>query len=124
MSEWKGCRGLDPAVAAQVTNAMPPYLIGMEAISPNPFSASNRGTWRDPAEFGATADNAEAREAYPIPAGDDGNGASKSTCWEVLTVRLGKFAKEMSDKGIIITDEMLQKRAREVLYDSDDPWVS
>lgn len=78
----------------------------MEAISPNPFSASNRGTWRDPAEFGATADNAEAREAYPIPAGDDGNGASKSTCWEVLTVRLGKFAKEMSDKGIVITDDM------------------
>jgi len=24
MADWKGCRGLDPAVAAQVTNAMPP----------------------------------------------------------------------------------------------------
>jgi len=24
MTNWKGCRGLDPAVAAQVTNAMPP----------------------------------------------------------------------------------------------------
>jgi hypothetical protein len=45
MKDWKGCRGLDPAVAAQVTNAMPPYLIGNEALSPFPFSASNEATW-------------------------------------------------------------------------------
>lgn len=45
MKDWKGCRGLDPAVAAQVTNAMPPYLIGNESQSPFPFSASNEATW-------------------------------------------------------------------------------
>ncbi|KAF2812291.1 uncharacterized protein BDZ99DRAFT_518149 [Mytilinidion resinicola] len=41
MKDWKGCRGLDPHVAALVTNAMPPYLIGNESKSPFPFSASN-----------------------------------------------------------------------------------
>ena len=41
MSNWKGCRGLDPHVAIHVTNAMPPYLIANESKSPFPFSASN-----------------------------------------------------------------------------------
>jgi len=41
MKNWKGCRGLDPHVAMHVTNAMPPYLIANESISPFPFSASN-----------------------------------------------------------------------------------
>jgi hypothetical protein len=41
MKDWKGCRGLDPHVAAHVVNAMPPYLIANESKSPYPFSASN-----------------------------------------------------------------------------------
>jgi hypothetical protein len=41
MKNWKGCRGLDPQVAIHVTNAMPPYLIANETLSPFPFSASN-----------------------------------------------------------------------------------
>jgi hypothetical protein len=40
MSSWKGCRGLDVEVARLVTNAMPPYIIGIESKSPNPFSAT------------------------------------------------------------------------------------
>lgn len=41
MKDWKGCRGLDPHVAAYVTSAMPPYLIANESLSPVPFSATN-----------------------------------------------------------------------------------
>ncbi|KAF2277198.1 uncharacterized protein EI97DRAFT_375538 [Westerdykella ornata] len=41
MKDWKGCRGLEPHIAAQVTNAMPPYLIANESKSPFPFSATN-----------------------------------------------------------------------------------
>jgi hypothetical protein len=44
MQDWKGCRGLDPLLAAQVTNAMPPYLIAGEATTLHPFSASRRET--------------------------------------------------------------------------------
>jgi hypothetical protein len=40
MSLWKGCRGLDVEVARLVTNAMPPYIIGTESKTPNPFSAT------------------------------------------------------------------------------------
>jgi len=49
-------------------------------------------------------------------------GGPPTTCWEILTVRLGRFAKEQTDKGIILTDEMLQTQARRILYDSDDAW--
>ncbi|KAK4504118.1 hypothetical protein PRZ48_005033 [Zasmidium cellare] len=109
MSSWKGCRGLDPAVAAQVTNAMPPYLIGIEAASPNPFSATNRASWRQAPDFGSQECKGKHDEW-------------DATCWEVLTVRLGKYAKEMADKGCVLSDDDLQRQARMILYDSDDAW--
>jgi hypothetical protein len=124
MSEWKGCRGLDPAVAAQVTNAMPPYLIGIESVSPVPFSATNKGTWRsymgdgDTTDFGNLSGNdpnwQNEAEMTGLPA--------KATCWEILTVRLGTYANEMSNKGLVLTDEDLQAAARKILYEDDDTW--
>ena len=110
MKEWKGCRGLDPAVAAQVTNAMPPYLIGIEAVSAIPFSATNRATWDQ------TSPDDHVCPSSTQKASEEGNGLeSKATCWEILTVRLGKYANEMSHKGVVLTDEMLQRQARKLL---------
>lgn len=110
MKEWKGCRGLDPAVAAQVTNAMPPYLIGIEAVSAIPFSATNRATWDQ------TSPDDHVCPTSTHKASEEGNGlGSKATCWEILTVRLGKYANEMSHKGVVLTDEMLQRQARKLL---------
>jgi hypothetical protein len=45
-----------------------------------------------------------------------------STCWEILTVRLGLYVKEMKAAGFSITDDMLQRQARIILYESDDNW--
>ncbi len=48
-----------------------------------------------------------------------------ATCWEILTVMLGRFAREYIDKhgSSSITDDMLQKEARRILYgDPDDVW--
>ena len=122
MSQWKGCRGLDPAVAAQVTNAMPPYLIGIEAVSPNPFSATNRNHSNTHAQ--EVAGRAEMQEGVPLAtsSSNDHDNGTKATCWEILTVRLGKFANDMASRGIVLTDEMLQSHARKVLYGSDDSW--
>ncbi|KAE9966919.1 hypothetical protein BLS_006682 [Venturia inaequalis] len=78
MKDWKGCRGLDPAVAAQVTNAMPPYLIGNEAKSPYPFSASNEATWRQNTRFTTAGVDLEA--AIPTsPNWDDLLAADEAT---------------------------------------------
>lgn len=128
MSEWKGCRGLDPAVAAQVTNAMPPYLIGIESVSPNPFSATDKGTWRQnlPSESGIIAPDLGNLTADTLNDQDTAlqkTGLSdKATCWEVLTVRLGRYANKLNSQGTVLTDEMLQAEARRILYDSDDTW--
>jgi len=113
MIEWKGCRGLDPAVAAQVTNAMPPYLIGIESVSPNPFSATNRGTWQQ-AFFGEGAGTLTNMFEGGTCDSDPGT-AYKATSWEIATVRLGQYANDMAQKGIVLTDEMLQRQARRVL---------
>ncbi|TKA36493.1 hypothetical protein B0A54_13494 [Friedmanniomyces endolithicus] len=123
MSEWKGCRGLDPAVAAQVTNAMPPYLIGIEAASVMPFSATDKGSWQ---QCMISHDEAHGKkitvtgeQVSDLPMCDTEHG---STCWEILTVRLGKYANEMAQAGVVLTDEMLQCQVRVISFDSDDSW--
>lgn len=194
MSNWKGCRGLDPAVAAQVTNAMPPYLIGNESLSPFPFSASNESTWgqlratvgpgndleytlpngpdwdtwigadaiREAMETSqpdfeamltSTANDANMFASYdpfstaqhtgvpevvantfphfssagvmdhsPHHASPTRSSPGPVTCWEVLTVRLGAYAREQMAMGIQPTDEMLQVQARRIIYEDDDTW--
>jgi len=47
-----------------------------------------------------------------------------ATCWEILTLRLGRFAREQVTKhgAGSVTDEMLQNESRRILYGDDDPW--
>jgi hypothetical protein len=117
MTEWKGCRGFDPAVAAQVSNAMPPYLIGVETVSPNPFSASRWNTTPLVVDRSLPDDEGLLRDGVPEkPSG------TRTTCWEMLTIHLGRYAKQMAAKGDTVTDEMLQAQARRIIYDSDDSW--
>jgi Homeobox KN domain/Tc5 transposase DNA-binding domain len=172
MADWKGCRGLDPAVAAQVTNAMPPYLIANEAKSPFPFSASNTASMTHHSQYITAGTDLEAAihpgvqwplepdpsfvapttsaalepvpsrvngvctDMFPVsmaPLSSDpldvsalGGGSpynqAASTCWEILTLRLGRYVKEQLQLGIKPTDEMLQRQARWILYEDDDMW--
>ncbi|TKA44145.1 hypothetical protein B0A54_04911 [Friedmanniomyces endolithicus] len=123
MSDWKGCRGLDPAVAAQVTNAMPPYLIGIESASVMPFSATDKGSWQQCMISHEDAHGEKitvaGKQVCDLPMCDTEHG---STCWEILTVRLGKYANEIAQAGVVLTDEMLQCQARVISFDSDDSW--
>jgi hypothetical protein len=47
-----------------------------------------------------------------------------ATCWEILTLRLGRFARQYIEKhgSSSLTDEMLQREARLILYDDADGW--
>jgi hypothetical protein len=49
---------------------------------------------------------------------------SNATCWEILTLRLGQFArKHIETHGSnSFTDEMLQREARMILYGDADGW--
>lgn len=147
MKDWKGCRGLDPHVAAQVTNAMPPYLIAMESMSPFPFSATNSSSMRqhnlclqqgdlesvlpndrairmqgtDPMECSISPTT--ANNTTPQSVSTQSLNAN-ATCWEILTLRLGRYARLQIEKNgpSSVSDAMLQSEARRILYGEDDPW--
>lgn len=101
IKDWKGCRGLEPAVALLVQNAMPPYLIGAEANNIEPFSAS--------------------RAASKSPAADAGGQAVPSQ-FESLTARLGDYIKAAMENNRPITDDSIRREARVIVYGDDDPW--
>lgn len=101
MKDWKGCRGLDPAVALLVENAMPPYLIAAESNEFEHFSALRV---------------AEQTEGYPTAE------RSAPTTFEMLTLRLGEYVRDAIESGIIVTDEIVRKKARLIMYGDDDAW--
>jgi hypothetical protein len=47
-----------------------------------------------------------------------------ATCWEILTLRLGRFVREHIEKHgtSSFTDQMLQREARVILYEDPDGW--
>lgn len=108
MKEWRGCRGLDPPVALAVENAMPPYLIGIESAGLDPFSASGL------ADKGVETRTGAAGQLTAMK--------SKPTSFEYLTARLTEFVHEVQATGGIVTDGILQKEARCIMYVDDDPW--
>ncbi|KAF4554439.1 Homeobox KN domain-containing protein [Elsinoe fawcettii] len=128
MREWKRCRGLDPDVAANVLNAMPPYLIGMERDSPVPFSASKGILNHKQVPLPGTLP--DDQEGWPAEewtntcsvAAHRSRDQSRATCWEILTIELGAYVKSRADAGEIVTDDMIQSQARRILYESDDTW--
>ncbi|CAH0053876.1 unnamed protein product [Clonostachys solani] len=101
MKDWKGCRGLEPAVALLVENAIPPYLIGTEALDSDPFSASKGNT------KGCLA---------------AGGGSRAPTAFGALTADLGDYVRTAKLAGNDITDDALRHQARLILYGDDDPW--
>lgn len=110
MKDWRGCRGLDPPVALAVENAMPPYLIGIESTGMEPFSASHMlGKDAQSSSYLRITDQLAQVQAKP-------------TMFEHLTARLGEYVLDVQAKGEMITDEMLQKEARCIIYGDDDPW--
>lgn len=104
MKDWKGCRGLEPAIALRVNNAMPPYLIGVEAADMDPFSAS-RGTIKKV----SSPSNLTAQRATP-------------TSFESLTARLGDYVRIARENCLDLSDQALRRQARLILYEDDDSW--
>ncbi|KAJ5305126.1 uncharacterized protein N7443_004786 [Penicillium atrosanguineum] len=140
MRHWHGDHDFEPSIAAQVMNAVPPYLLASESISMVPFSATNSNSKDHLAQISSRADGANIRaEGSPkeseLQEKDEStamltssleqlqtNNVPLNTFLEVVTMHLGQFARQNMSQGIIPTDEMFQREARRVLYDSDDPW--
>ncbi|KAL0934386.1 homeobox and c2h2 transcription [Colletotrichum truncatum] len=92
--DWKGCRGLEPAVALLVQNAMSPYLIGAEANDRTPFSASRAASQRckNPSQF------------------------------ESPTARLGDYVRTEIGDGKYVPNDLVQRDTRLALCGENGPW--
>lgn len=99
MVQWQGDWGFEPVVQSLVENAMPPYLIGHERNTLDPFKLS---------EYNNRA------PSLTIP--EDAN------CFDRLKAELGAFIQENISTGVRPTDKMIQDQGRQVVYGSDDPW--
>ncbi|KAL4780531.1 hypothetical protein BJX76DRAFT_364294 [Aspergillus varians] len=99
MLQWQGDWGFEPVVESLVENAMPPYLIGHERNTLDPFKLS---------EYKAGAPS--------LTIAEDAN------CFDRLKAELTEFIRENISNGVVPTDQMIQDHGRQVVYGSDDPW--
>lgn len=114
MSQWQGDWGFEPWVKRLVENAMPPYLIGQERRTLDPFGSSRFNT----------GSPAAAPPGEPPP---DGTSPTltvpgDANCFHRLEVELTAYIRRQREAGITPTDKMLQDEARKIIYGTDDPW--
>ncbi|OQE34823.1 hypothetical protein PENCOP_c015G00305 [Penicillium coprophilum] len=107
MSQWTGDWGFDPEVERQVGNAMAPYLLGIERRTVDPMKSSNVPQVEDEGDASCSA-NAD------FPKGVD--------LYTILHNSLVAYIRDQMLIGVHPSDEMIQSRARWVIYGSDDPW--
>lgn len=138
MADWKGELGFEPAVAARVINAFPPYLLAEQAKTVVPFSATNPESIDHTKQMISCIQLEEPSPPHPsgVKLAQDENDFSDSLealrtmstqhdfdFAAVLTRHLSRFARQQMLSGIIPTDEMFQRESRRLLYqDADDDW--
>ncbi|PYH89313.1 hypothetical protein BO71DRAFT_403162 [Aspergillus ellipticus CBS 707.79] len=107
MIQWRGDWGFEPEVQRLVENAMPPYLVGNEWHTPDPWKTSD--------VLGIPAEEEFDMPFYwDIPTALD---RYINVHREVLT-----YIQEQMAEGTRPSDQMIQDHARLFAYGSDDPW--
>ena len=140
MHDWKGEHCFEPSIAAKVTHAIAPYLIGPESRAVVPFSVTDHGTtdhlsqirqateqtlgvWEDkrtstPTSYAEPSPESMV-QAEPQDASHD--DTRSMTFPEILALHLGRYSREQMRLGVIPTDKMFQDEARRIVFDSVDP---
>ena len=109
MSHWQGDWGFEPFVLGLVENAMPPYLIGQEKITVNPYKPSHTLAPTTESKFNGFSTGLDVIF-------DDTNS------YQRLQQSLMAYIHDQLAAGIIPTDHMLQDEGRRTIYGTDDPW--
>ncbi|KAK1138546.1 hypothetical protein N8T08_002402 [Aspergillus melleus] len=130
MDDWRGDHDFPSSIAAKVTNNVAPYLIGSEARTMVPFSATNSNVRDHFAQISSRADHVRPKEPHshaetPLLSSFQQlhtNDVPLSSFAQILTSHLSRFARNQMEQGILPTDEMFQQESRRVLYDSEDSW--
>jgi len=115
MSQWANGWGFEPYVERLVENAIPPYLIGHEKNSMEPYVARAQKAPSCSTDAGLTT-GTSADSAEPDQLTKDSN------CWGRLEQELVKFVLRCKSAGTIPTDKEIQDQARMIIYEDNDPW--
>ncbi|RMZ77309.1 hypothetical protein DV737_g4451, partial [Chaetothyriales sp. CBS 132003] len=143
MGTWVNGWGFEPHIERRVENAIPPYLIGHERRTMEPYvarflndgqtsatargnrnsigkantpsSGSNSGLTR-----GLSVDDSDLDGDYDI--GELDQMTKDSNCWGRLEQELGKFVAQHKLGGTIPSNHQIQDAARMIIYEDDDPW--
>ncbi|KAK5084563.1 hypothetical protein LTR05_005641 [Lithohypha guttulata] len=144
MKDWGGGHGFEGYVERLVENAIPPYLIGYERSTMNPYRArevrkstlSNREVQLSPTNTGTTPNTSTVTSSTNDMSEDNGNDhdwshcekievdqiTKDSNCWHRLEEELIRYVTEQGSIGIVPTDKMMQDHARVIIYGDADPW--
>lgn len=144
MADWHGDHNFDAAVKARITNGFPPWLIAAQSTTIVPFSATNHDSLDQTKQILSQIEllkTTTASQAGSPHARDDAVGLTQDNppvsmqvspsqeeintveFADILTLHLGRYARQQMLMGVIPTDEMFQRESRRVLYhDGDDEW--
>lgn len=141
MKDWNGGWGFESFVERLVENAMPPYLIGFERSTMDPFRAreapnastgsSPNTTNNNPSQGGGTLSGFGTSSISGDTSGNDWAFCEKievdqitkdSNCWRRLEEGLIRYVLERKSLGIMPEDKQIQEHARTIIYGDPDPW--
>lgn len=124
MNDWKGDHCFESSIAAQIQNAFPPYLLGSEAKSMVPFSATDPRTLDHLSQIYQR--NGEAYSDQQLDVFDSDIGPvfdlTPTSYLKWMTFRLGRFAQQSIANGVFPTDKMFQDESRRLVYGDKDAW--
>ncbi|EFE44279.1 homeobox and C2H2 transcription factor, putative [Trichophyton verrucosum HKI 0517] len=121
ISQWRGDWGFESHIEECVENSMPPYLIGQERNTLDPWVASKAFNL---AKYGRNF----SKEHKVAPSEDTEMSAlgmpfrTDASCFRRLEKELSAYIARLFDEGITPTDKLLQSKARLIVYGSDDTW--
>lgn len=107
ITQWIGDWGFDPDVELQVENAMPPYLLGIERSTVDPMKSSNV---------------LQVNEEGGAPCSVNPDFPKGMDLYAILHTGLVAYIRDQISTGLYPSDEMIQNKARLLIYGSDDPW--
>ena len=135
MSTWANGWGFEPYVERLVENAIPPYLIGHERQTMEPYIARFKQPGRacplkrgsvdskkssSSLTFGTSAPDEQTDDE--LLHGEPDLMTSDSNCWGRLEQELSKYVTTCKLSGNLPSDKELQDTARMIIYEDDDPW--
>lgn len=128
MSGWGGGWGFESHVERLVENAIPPYLIGYERNTMNPYRAreASKTDSTSPKTIN-TSDATNSTALCETTSGDDERVevdqiTKDSNCWNRLEDELIKYVQEQKSLGRNPSDKEMQDYARVTIYGDPDPW--